>query len=127
MGGLAFACVGLLLLCLAAWSASATRSFIRTATSAEGQVVALNAGGSHPQIRFTTPAGQVISYPQGGLIFGYRSGDVVRVLFDAGDPAGTATIDSAGALWFRALLFCGLGALFGITGVMWWLGAGSTR
>ena len=127
VGGSALVCVGLLLLGLAAWRASATRSFVRTAAEAEGTVVALNAGGSHPQIRFATPDGQVVSYPQGGLIFGFRSGDTVRVLFDSANPTGTASIDSFGALWFAPLLLCSLGVLFVATGAFWWLGAAGVR
>jgi hypothetical protein len=78
----------------------------------------LNAGGTHPQIQFTTPAGDRVSYPQGGLIFGYEPGQTVRVLFEAHDPKGTAQIDAIGALWFDSigLSFVGLIAL--LVGVM---------
>lgn len=85
--------------------------------------MALNAGGSHPQIRFVTADGTAVSYPQGGLIFGYRPGDRVQVLFHPADPAGTATLDAVGSLWFTALLLGGLGVLCLAAGATAWLAA----
>jgi hypothetical protein len=108
---------GLLLLGFAARNAVTTYSFVRRAVRADGTVIALNAGGAHPQIRFITPDEQVISYAQGGLIFGYKPGDAVRVLFDAMDPGGTATIDAFGAVWFNTLLLGVLGTIVISTGL----------
>ncbi len=74
-------------------------SFKRTAERAEGVVSRLNAGGSHPQIEFTTADGQKVSYPQGGLIWGYRAGQPVRLFYNRANPPATARVDSVGALW----------------------------
>jgi hypothetical protein len=52
----------------------------KDAAVADGIVTKLNAGGAHPEIEFTTPDGQTVSYPQGGMIGGYKPGDHVRVL-----------------------------------------------
>src|SRR5262249_35098816 len=88
----------------------------RTAIRAEGVVVRLNAGGSHPQIDFTAASGAKISYPQGGLIFGYRPGQKVRVLYNPNNPGKTACIDTTGALWAVPILLAGIGLFLALTG-----------
>jgi hypothetical protein len=90
-------------------TAVSRRSFSRTATSATGVVTRLNAGGSHPEIEFETASGTKITYPQGGLVFGYRPGQEVRVLYDPQDPAKTACVARLGALWFVPLILSGIG------------------
>jgi hypothetical protein len=107
-----FAMIAIALLVAAGYAAAIRLAFIRSAATAEGTVVELNAGGSHPQIEFTTAAGEHVSYPQGGFIFGYKPGDRVPVRYLPSDPRGTASIDAAGALWFVAALLATLGLLF---------------
>jgi hypothetical protein len=80
-------------------------------------VTQLNAGGSHPEIEFATLSGTKITYPQGGLIFGYRPGQQVRVLYNPQDPAKTACVDTFGALWFVPLILSGIGMALLIGGV----------
>lgn len=87
----------------------------------------MNAGGSHPQIDFTSVSGERISYPQGGFIFGYQVGEPVRVLYEAGRPAASAIVDDAGALWGNSAFLCGFGALFGIVGFRGLLGLRSSQ
>lgn len=89
-----------------------TREFVRTARAAEGTVVSLNAGGSHPQIEFIDNSGARISYAQGGLIFGYRPGERVRVLYRPGDAKSSACIDVFGALFAFPLILGAIGACF---------------
>jgi hypothetical protein len=110
-----FLVVGTGLLVAAIATGMAKREFIHRAQSAVGVVSRLNAGGSHPEIEFTTALGQKISYPQGGFIFGYRPGQEVRVLYSSDNPEQTACVASFGALWFvPLLLFClGLGLIVG--------------
>jgi Protein of unknown function (DUF3592) len=120
-GGIIFALGGLALLALALRSARDAYTFVQTVSRAEGLVTGLNAGGSHPQVNFTAPANGEISIPQGGFIGGYRRGDKVQVLFDPGNPAGTATIDAFGAVWFWPLLLGGIGAVFLVGGTVTWL------
>lgn len=120
-GMVVFVLVGIALLAFAARDAFQTRAFIANAASAEGVVTGLNAGGSHPEIRFMTSHGQTVSFPQGGFIFGFRAGDRVRVLYDPKDPAGSATLVNPGALWFSTLLPGCLGLLFlMLSGIAWW-------
>ena len=106
-----FVVVGVILLVVAIRNAVGTYGFVRTATRVEGKVVGLNAGGSHPQIRFMAGQQESISYPQGGLIFGFHVGDTVQVLFSPENPAGTATINTFGALWFATFIPAGIAAL----------------
>jgi Protein of unknown function (DUF3592) len=110
--GVLFVLLGIGLLIAAVTFAARTHGFKRDAAAAEGVVVRLNAGGSHPQIEFTTAAGQTISYPQGGFLFGYQPGDRVRVLYSPGEPARTACVDAFGALWFTSLLLGAMGLCF---------------
>ena len=102
------------------WGAS-TRRFVARAVSAPGVVVKLNAGGSHPEVRFTTAAGEVVDYAQGGMIWGYRAGDQVEVLYEPANPAGSAVLNRPGALWgFVAMDFL-LGASFILVAQLaWW-------
>ena len=118
-GSVVITLVGVILLAIALYTAWNTFTFLRTATRAIGTVSALNAGGSHPQIDFQTEAGQPVSYPQGGLIFGMKTGDTVTVLYSAADARATATIEAVGALWFGTILMGGLGAIF-VLGVILW-------
>jgi hypothetical protein len=113
-----FIVLGLGLLAAAIPVTLSTRAFVRKAERAPGIVVSLNAGGSHPQIEFVTKSGQIIRYPQGGLIFGYKPGDRVQVLYDASNPAMTARINAVGAIWevSLSLLIIGFGLfLLGLT------------
>lgn len=107
-----FIALGFLLIATALYLSHDTQTFIAEAQRAEGRVVALNAGGSHPQISFTDQHGQQHSYPQGGLIFGYAVGDKVQVLYRAEAPKARAQLDAFGALWANSLLFAVLGLAF---------------
>ncbi|MFB9126856.1 DUF3592 domain-containing protein [Paraburkholderia dipogonis] len=80
-------------------STHSTLHFLDLANKAPGVVVALNAGGSHPQIEFINSNGRRVSYPQEGLISGYKIGDKVTVLYLADSPNPQATIDKPGAIW----------------------------
>jgi hypothetical protein len=115
--GVLFVVIGLSLFIAAGITGMSKRAFISSATTVEGTVSRLNAGGSHPQIEFISAGGQKISYPEGGFIFGYKAGDRVRVLYRLDDPANTAQIDSVGALWFIPGVFCLIG-LFCLAGAM---------
>ncbi len=111
LGSIVFTVAGAILLAIAIYNAWGTYGFLRSATRASGTVAALNAGGSHPQIEFQTAAGEAISYPQGGLIFGMKPGDAVTVLYQAADPKASATLDAVGAIWFSTMLPGALGGI----------------
>ena len=115
--------VGLAALLLAGWFALEQGRFLQVAQRAPGEVIALNAGGSHPEIRFPGPGGQMISYPEGGLIWGYRQGMRVEVLYDPADPGRGAVIDDPGAIWGMSI-FSGLIGAGLLLGGFWtlWLG-----
>lgn len=76
--GLLFVLIGIGLLVIAGNLTLERREFIASAQTADGIVSDLNAGGSHPEIAFTTGSGEKISYPQGGFIFGYQKDQPVR-------------------------------------------------
>lgn len=115
--GVLFLGIGVLLILASAVWAGSTASFVAGAASAPGEVVALNAGGSHPEIGFTPSGGAPIQYPQGGLIAGYTVGDEVRVLYAPDDPT-RATIDNAGALYGFPLIGLAMGLMFASIGWM---------
>jgi len=118
-----FLAVGAGLLVAAVVAGIAIRGFVGRAASAPGVVSHLNAGGSHPEIEFTTASGERISYPQGGLIFGYRPGQKVRVLYGQENPRGTARMDAFGALWFAPLMLLVLGLALIVGGVAFLMSA----
>ena len=101
---LIFLPLGLFLLCFSVWLIQYQLDFLAHAQRAEGHVSALNAGGSHPQIDFADATGKAVSFPQGGLIFGYAVGDSVTVLYRAESPSSTASLESLGALWGANLM-----------------------
>ena len=111
-----FAFGGVVMMAVAIYSTVSTRAFVARAHRASGEVTRLNAGGSHPEVRFTTDDGQTVEYPQNGMIGGYRPGDHVTVLYDPLAPTMDPTVDTAGALW-------GFTAMDGLMGVVFVLAA----
>ncbi|SIT42944.1 conserved hypothetical protein [Paraburkholderia piptadeniae] len=95
-----------------------TRAFLGSAVTAPGRVVALNAGGSHPQIEFVTRRGERVSYPQGGWIAGYKVGDKVNVLYLESSPRSSATIDRVGAVWELAIYFAFMSIVIPLIGLI---------
>ena len=116
-----FTVVGLGLMAGTLFTVAGTRRFVAGARTAPGEVVRLNAGGAHPQVRFVTAEGETVEYPQGGMIWGYRRGDRVTVLYDPRHPSDGPTLDTAGALWgFEATTFL-MGAVFVVLAQLaWW-------
>ena len=100
---------GLILLVVAASMAGQSWRFAQGSLTAPGIVTRLEAGPSHPEIRFTTRAGEVVTYSQGGLVFGYRAGQGVRVRYDPAAPRTRANVDTWLATWGLALAVGGLG------------------
>jgi len=86
-------------------SINSTQHFLQIARKASGVVVALNAGGSHPQIEFKNESGKTVSYPQGGLIAGFKIGDKVTVLYLEHAFKQRATVDRFGAVWELSIYF----------------------
>jgi len=74
------------------------------------------AGGSHPEIRFNHPAANQFSYPQDGLIFGFRPADNVQLPISRASPAGTATICAIGEFWFTSINAGSRAAIFILAG-----------
>ncbi len=114
--GLLFSAIGGCVLLVALAIGLSHLSFINEASSALGTVVSLNAGGSHPEIRFTTSSGEVVECPQGGFIFGYQVGDRVTVLYDGQSPH-EACVDATGALWGVPIFLLVIGGVFTVVGV----------
>lgn len=114
-----FAGVGISVLLFASIWGFRTSKFINQAISAKGIVTKLNSGGSHPQIKFITQDGKGIEYPQSGLIFGYKTGDEVHVLYNAQNPLN-ASINTFGALWGFPLLCLVIGLLFVFVALFGW-------
>ncbi|WP_144630520.1 DUF3592 domain-containing protein [Bordetella genomosp. 13] len=115
--GLLFALVGLFLVASTGYLAYERVQFLRTSQVADGRVVELNAGGSHPQIEFETAAHERISYPQGGMIYGYEPGQQVKVRYMADNPRATAVLDTFGAMWGMDALMAGMGLIFLLVGL----------
>lgn len=93
-------------------SIQSTRQFLDAAVKAPGVVVALRAGGSHPTVEYTNTRGERISYPQNGLIFGFRVGDKVTVLYLKESDNPQQTIDRFGAVWTDSIGFAWMVVMF---------------
>lgn len=110
MRTIVFLPVGVALLTAAVLVAMSEQRFIQHSETAPGVVVSLNAGSSHPEIRFVSREGQAFVFPEGGLIGGYAPGQKVIVRYAADDPQGTACLNVWGALWAWVILLTLLGA-----------------
>ena len=87
----------------------------RDGARASGEIIALNAGPAHPQVRFTTAKGETIEYGQGGFV-NQSVGNAVQVIYDPANPRD-AVLDTFAARYgfalltvFGALIFIGVGA-----------------
>ncbi|AEA71188.1 Conserved hypothetical protein; putative membrane protein [Pseudomonas brassicacearum subsp. brassicacearum NFM421] len=116
--GLLFALIGIGLLGIAVNLTLDRRDFLARAQTADGIVSRLNAGGSHPEIAFTTGKGEKISYPQGGFIFGYESGQPVRVYYLPEQPAANPLVVDRGALWGTPVMLGAMGLFFTLVGLL---------
>ena len=116
-GGL-FTLAGLALTTAAVAQTSSRLDFLDSAIQAGGNVIALNAGSSHPEIAFTDNSGARVSYPQGGWIYGYQVGMQVKVYYRAEAPATSAVVDDFGALWGTSVLLGLLGSVFIVSGLL---------
>jgi len=116
--GLLFALIGSGLLVIAVKLTLDRREFLASAQIADGIVSHLNAGGSHPEIAFTSSSGEKISYPQGGFIFGYQKDQPVRVYYLPKQPANSAIVDDLAALWGTPGALGFIGLVFTIVGLV---------
>jgi hypothetical protein len=81
-------------------------------------VMATPFGGSHPEIQFSLPSGEKVSFPQSGLIGGYRKDQHVEVLFDLRNPSGSACVNSITALMGGGAFAFGFVVIGGILGTV---------
>ncbi|WP_434628319.1 DUF3592 domain-containing protein [Pseudomonas sp. Z1-29] len=114
--GLLFALIGIVLLGGTVLLILERHEFLARAQIADGIVSRLNAGGSHPEVAFTTGKGEKISYPQGGFIFGYEPGQPVRVYYLPEQPADNPLIVDRGALWGTPVMLGAMGLFFTLVG-----------
>jgi hypothetical protein len=114
--GVVFTVVGTCLLIGTALYAQSTREFLRTSVVVPGRVIKLNAGPHHPEIAFTTLAGEHVEYPQGGEV-SVEDGATVEVRYAPDAPHMTARMNTFGAIWGGVLTFGGMGVAFFLGGV----------
>ncbi|RQT27851.1 DUF3592 domain-containing protein [Burkholderia contaminans] len=113
-GGLAVL-TGTVLLVFAAVDFQSTRDFMRESIVVPGRVVRLDYGPHHPDIVFTTRAGERVEYPQGGEV-DVHLGEAVEVRYRPAEPRMSATMNTFGALWGGAMTLGIAGTLFVLTG-----------
>ena len=116
--GLLFALIGIGLLGIAVNLTLDRRDFLTRAQTVDGVVSHLNAGGSHPEIAFTTVSGERVSYPQGGFIFGYQKDQPVRVHYLPEQPTASAIVDAPTALWGTSGVLGFIGLVFTLVGLL---------
>ncbi|KFG94470.1 hypothetical protein GQ56_0126180 [Burkholderia paludis] len=118
--GVVFTVLGAGMLIGVALYAQWTREFLRTSVVVPGRVVKLNAGPHHPEIAFTTLAGEHVEYPQGGAV-SEQDGATVEVRYAPDAPRMTARLNTFGAIWGDVLMLGGMGAVFfgGGVGQLW--------
>ncbi|MBY4726986.1 MULTISPECIES: DUF3592 domain-containing protein [Burkholderia] len=114
--GVVFTIVGTCLLIGAALYAQSTREFLRTSIVVPGRVIRLNAGPHHPEIAFTTLAGEHVEYPQGGSV-SEEDGATVEVRYAPDAPAMSARLNTFGAIWGDVLMIGGMGVVFFVGGL----------
>ncbi len=109
--GVVFTVVGTCMLIGVALYAQSTREFLRTSVVVPGRVVKLNAGPHHPEIAFTTLAGEQVEYAQGGDV-SVQDGATVEVRYAPDAPKMTARLNTFGAIWGGVLAIGAMGAVF---------------
>lgn len=114
--GVVFTIVGTCMLIGVALYAQSTREFLRTSVVVPGRVVKLNAGPHHPEIAFTTLAGEQVEYAQGGAV-SVEDGATVEVRYAPDAPRMTARMNAFGAIWGDVLAFGVMGTVFFVGGV----------
>ncbi|OXI95948.1 MULTISPECIES: DUF3592 domain-containing protein [Burkholderia] len=114
--GVVFTIVGTCLLIGAALYAQSTREFLRTSIVVPGRVIKLNAGPHHPEIAFTTLAGEHVEYPKGGSV-SEEDGATVEVRYAPDAPAMSARLNTFGAIWGDVLMIGGMGVVFFVGGL----------
>ncbi|WP_175950605.1 DUF3592 domain-containing protein [Burkholderia sp. BCC0405] len=114
--GVVFTVAGTCLLIATALYAQSTREFLRTSIVVPGRVIKLNAGPHHPEIAFTTLAGERVEYAQGGEV-SVQDGATVEVRYTPDEPRMSARMNTFGAIWGGVLTFGGMGVAFLLGGV----------
>lgn len=107
-----FGLIAILLMAVAGHVAWSRVQFLTHAETAEGVVEAIPYGGSHPTIAFVTGAGVRVRYMQGGMIAGFRPGDVARVHYLPESAGVDPVVDHWGAMWGTSALLAGLSLCF---------------
>ncbi|QFS39687.1 Protein of unknown function (DUF3592) [Burkholderia cepacia] len=115
--GVVFTVVGTCMLIAIALYAQSTREFLRTSVVVPGRVIKLNAGPHHPEIAFTTLAGEKVEYAQGGVV-SVQDGEAVEVRYAPDVPRMTAQMNTFGAIWGTVLALGGMGMVFFVGGVV---------
>ncbi|MDE8347782.1 MAG: DUF3592 domain-containing protein, partial [Acidocella sp.] len=86
---LLFGLLGVCFLIAAGILAHQRVGFVRAASSAEGTAIQSGFGPAHPDIKFTTSAGRLVTFSQGGAVR-ISAGAHVKVLYDPARPQETA-------------------------------------
>ncbi|WP_063962867.1 DUF3592 domain-containing protein [Burkholderia paludis] len=107
---------GVALLVSAVVDVRSTRHFVHESIVVPGRVIRLDYGPHHPDIAFTTLAGERIEYPQGGDV-DVDLGDAVEVRYLPADPRSSARMNAFWALWGGPITFGAAGALFMLAGL----------
>lgn len=114
--GIVFTVLGACMLVAAALTARSTSEFLRASIVVPGRVIKLNAGRHHPEIAFTTLAGEHVEYAQGGDV-SVEDGAAVEVRYTPDAPRMSARMNTFGAIWGTALTIGGMGGVFFSCGV----------
>lgn len=122
LGGI-FSVLGIGLLLGALWSVSNTRTFLKAAATAPGEVIELSRrldddGSTYaPVVRFRTPQGRPVEFTAtaGSNPPAYSVGDQVQVFYDARRPE-QALLPDFFSLWGLAAIIGGLGLAFALIG-----------
>ncbi|KVH30108.1 DUF3592 domain-containing protein [Burkholderia cepacia] len=115
--GVVFTVVGTCMLIAIALYAQSTREFLRNSVVVPGRVIKLNAGPRHPEIAFTTLAGERVEYAQGGSV-SEQDGATVEVRYTPDAPRTSARMNMFGAIWGDVLMIGGMGVVFFVVGVV---------
>jgi hypothetical protein len=107
--------VGILMLLLQAPFLPESIQYQFYSASAWGEVVRLNAGGFHPEVVFTTQAGERISFA-GSSTFRTEVGDRLEVRYRPEEPR-MAHLNQLRDIWAMELFFTGFGGILIIGGL----------
>ncbi|WP_158914282.1 DUF3592 domain-containing protein [Caulobacter sp. S45] len=109
--GVVVVIAGLWLVGVAVTIGNHAQRFIQRSEVVSGEVVKLDFGPAHGEVRFAPRQGGIVTYSQNGEVW-LHPGQGVRVRYDPARPNEGPVVDQPGAIWGPTIIVAALGVIF---------------